>query len=354
MRSSMGPQLHDAPAEKRDLCSPAPRARVRLPTVHVAYVGPSQVPGYEHVDVAVVLASLKKPSQNRKTGPMLQVLYVPVAPPRPKPCFVGDVIKKGLLPAVCGDCELQPTVSPVGKLKKGACYVEVCPSVQSPWAAAMRHLHQGVKPDLELAVQYIRTANRPVRFGVVGNPSSVDYEVNAALCEATRDADGVPRATAYDHAWATCDQRYREMCHASVRTPEERRRATAMGWRSARVVEGTSDLLSDERLCAYQASADRVVHCPDCGGEGCPECRALPCPKCKGRGCRRCAHAGTTANPRPGWLPARVQCLDCLRCSGLSRGDGAVNVAILLHGCEANRRAFGQLMSRGSNKEDKR
>ena len=347
MRSSMGPQLHDAPAEKRDLCSPAPRARVRLPTVHVAYVGPSQVPGHEHVDVAVVLASLRKPSKNRKTGPMLQVLYVPVAPPRPKPCFVGDVIKKGLLPAVCGDCEPQPTVSPVGKLKKGACYVEVCPSVQSPWAAAMRHLHQGVKPDLELAVQYIRTASRPVRFGAVGNPSSVDYEVNAALCEATRDADGVPRATAYDHAWATCDQRYRQLCHASVVTSEKQRRANEMGWRTARIVEAKSDLLRNEQLCRFQNSVDRVVRCRECGGSGCPSCRALPCPHCNGRGCRRCEGAGTTANPRPGWLPARIQCRDCLRCSGQSRGAGAVDVGIVVHGCIANMRAFDRLTTRG-------
>ena len=86
-------------------------ASTRLPAVHVAYVGPSEVAGYEHVNVAVIIGSLRNPSRNRKTGAMTQVAYLPIVPWHPHVNVVDAVIKRDLLPAACGRCDLQPTAA---------------------------------------------------------------------------------------------------------------------------------------------------------------------------------------------------------------------------------------------------
>lgn len=189
------------------------------------YRGPSQLDGSP---IRAVVTGLHRPSQNRKTGAMLQTWILadtrdPVA-----------AIRDGTDAAVCGDCP-----------HRGAgCYVNTSQAPLSVWRSN--------PPDaLDLPAL---GAGRMVRLSAYGDPAAVPPAIWRALLERASGWTG------YTHAWHYCDPVYKTWCMASCDHPDEATTARALGWR-AFSIRFTPD--TPGRHCPAQKT-ERVT-CAQCG-----------------------------------------------------------------------------------------
>lgn len=205
----------------------------------VLYRGPSLLTGDPIVAVATGLTTR---SMNEKTGPMVQVwiLRSDVAPMAAK--------RRNLDDAVCGDCRHR------GRDGLGSsCYVV-------PWLAP-NNVFKGLDtyPAVSWADLRFALLGRHVRLGAYGDPAAVPFEVwrNALV-----HVDGW---TGYTHQWGGCDPRLRTILMASVDSLDERRAATAAGWRTFRV-RGRHDplLTGSEVICPASDEGGHRATCATC------------------------------------------------------------------------------------------
>ena len=126
--------------------APAPTLPLALTRSQGAIVwqGPSPIDGAPLVAVAT---GLRRPSENRKTGPMVQVwiLRADLAP--------SDAVESGADASVCGDCPLRGL-----GFKARACYVNVGQAPQSVWRAYKRGVYPVATP-ARAALRYQRSAS---------------------------------------------------------------------------------------------------------------------------------------------------------------------------------------------------
>jgi hypothetical protein len=197
-----------------------------------AYSGPSMINGEP---IKAIVTGTQNPSQNVKTGDMLQFFIMPTAS---KP---SDAIRNGDDVAVCGSCVHRPSVAKANDV--APCYVEVGKSANAVYKASYPdHAEAKRKP--------------PVRFGAWGEPTAVPFETIAGLT-----ADG---HTGYTHRWRECDQRFKQYLMASVDTPEEYKEATAMGWRCFRVRKPDQPILPNEIMCPASKEGGLKTTCNKC------------------------------------------------------------------------------------------
>ena len=165
----------------------------------VFYEGPSPVNGR---DVVAIATGLGSPSENPKTGEMVQVfiLDAEVAP--------NDAQKLGLDESTCGDCALRPLLA---KDPKSSCYVLTFQSPLAVWGAFKRGAYPVMTPAEVGALA--KRKNRPIRLGSWGDPAMIPFEVIADLLDASETGH-----TGYTHQWARdwFDQRYLSVLMASV------------------------------------------------------------------------------------------------------------------------------------------
>lgn len=174
--------------------------------------------GFSPVDGAPLVAiatGLVRSSDNRKTGPMVQVwiLRADVAP--------LDAINTGADQSQCGDCPLRPIKAKLGT--GGGCYVQVGQAPASVWKAYRRGAYPRVTQPL------IREAfdGRAVRLGAYGDPARVPSRILKAWISRAR------RWTGYTHQWRASftDDIHRGILMASADSPPDRVEARALGWR---------------------------------------------------------------------------------------------------------------------------
>lgn len=161
----------------------------------VLYEGPSVLDGSP---IVCILTGLNRPSQNPKTGPMLQT-WILRADKHPT-----EAVTDGSDVAICGDCPLR------GSFKDRKCYVNVPQGPQAVWKAWKR----GAYPIWgEVSVGgYIQES--AIRFGSYGDPAAVPFFVWQWL-EFHSESN-----TGYTHQWRSSnfDVRILELCMASVET----------------------------------------------------------------------------------------------------------------------------------------
>lgn len=195
-------------------------------------------------DICLHLTGTDKPSNNRKTGPMLQT-WIMCKDDHPA---VARIL--GLDAAICGDCPH----------RAGSCYVTLA---HAP-AAIYNNSHpvpQGTSPML-------MASGQAVRLGAYGDPAAVPFEVWGNLLKLAATWTG------YTHQWRTCDQRLQKYCMASVDSLEERDEAHDLGWRTFRVVPIDDYGVHGETLCAASERAISKLKCIECrlcsghGGRG--------------------------------------------------------------------------------------
>lgn len=262
----------------------APKTKFRRPPWNgcVIYEGPSLITGKPIVAIAI---GFQDGSENRKTGPMIQTFILCAdMPPQ-------EAIDTGADDAICGECPARGVgIAPLERprprayRKRGSgwehgegvgqawqapegrfCYVVVAQSPTNVW---WKYWNGGY-PRVSLQELAYYTWGRNVRFGTYGDPAAVPTEVWATMAESAN------YVLAYTHQWRLPSaQPLRQWAMASTNSEEDLREATAMGWRSFRMLKAGEQLVpgieitcpaSDEHE-EKKGKKAKCIECRSCQG----------------------------------------------------------------------------------------
>jgi len=206
--------------------------------------GPSTIDGF---DIMAIATGFKTPSENIKTGDMVQVfiLLQDVAP--------HIAVKTGQDRSVCGDCRHR-------FVNDGSCYEVVHRAPRQVYVTWAR----GNYPLLSDVGGYSIFDGAKVRLGSWGDPGALPYGVVAAI---NRHAE----TTGYTHRWRQLSPSWQHFLMASVDTDNEQREARRLGWRCFRVKRDGTEVAPDlvERTKSCPGVLDDFTcgeHCMQCGG----------------------------------------------------------------------------------------
>ncbi len=189
----------------------------------------------------IIATGFSSPSDNRKTGDMIQIwiLVKSVSP--------TEAIKLGLDRLICGSCVHRGD----GHGKERSCYVNVGQAPQGIWKA----WKAGRYPTLQFMDCF---AGRRVRFGAYGDPTHIPIGLALAIA-------GVSSGwTGYTHQWRKPSlQGWKTLLMASVDSIGEMIIARSMGWSTFRV---GSEASVGENLCASDRDGTPCAVCLLCAG----------------------------------------------------------------------------------------
>ena len=194
--------------------------------------------------VRVIIATgFSTPSDNRKTGDMIQIWIL---------CKAVDpveAIKQGLDRLICGNCRHRGD----GHGKERSCYVNAGQAPLGIWRA----WKAGRYPTLQFMDGF---AGRKVRFGAYGDPTWLPLPLALAIA-------GVASGhTGYTHQWRKPSlQPWRQILMASVDTVAELVIARSLGWSTFRVTSD-SNHEATESLCASDRDGTPCADCLACAG----------------------------------------------------------------------------------------
>jgi hypothetical protein len=198
---------------------------------------------HEDSSRVVIATGFSSPSDNRKTGDMIQVwiLVKAVDPVR--------AIKEGLDRLICGSCVHRGDGTGGGR----SCYVNVGQAPLGIWRA----WRAGRYPTLQFMDCF---AGRKVRFGAYGDPTHIPIGLALAIA-------GVSSGwTGYTHQWRKPSlQGWKTLLMASVDTTAELLIARSMGWSTFRV-SPDMDHRTFETLCASERNGTPCSVCLGCPG----------------------------------------------------------------------------------------
>lgn len=191
----------------------------------------------------IIATGFESPSDNRKTGPMIQIWILV------KACDPVTAIKLGLDRLICGSCVHRGD----GHGKERSCYVNVGQAPLGIWRAWKAGNYAPLR-SLECFV------GRKVRFGAYGDPTHLPLSLALAIA-------GVASGhTGYTHQWRKPSlQGWRSILMASVDTTAELLIARSMGWSTFRVSPDL-DHHTFETLCASDRNGTPCVDCLACAG----------------------------------------------------------------------------------------
>lgn len=193
---------------------------------------------HEDAHRVIIATGFESPSDNRKTGDMIQVWILV------KACDPVEAIATGLDRLICGNCRHRGDGTGAGR----SCYVVANHAPLGIWRA----WRSGAYLPLPSVSVF---AGRKVRFGAYGDPTHLPLSLALAIA-------GVSSGwTGYTHQWRKPSlQGWRQLLMASVDTTAELVIARSMGWSTFRV-SPDMDHHTMETLCA----SDRVgTPCSDC------------------------------------------------------------------------------------------
>jgi hypothetical protein len=189
----------------------------------------------------IIATGFETPSDNRKTGDMIQVwiLVKSVSP--------TEAIRTGLDRLICGSCVHRGDGHGGGR----SCYVNAGQAPLGIWRA----WKAGRYPTLQFMDCF---AGRKVRFGAYGDPTHLPLPLALAIA-------GVASGhTGYTHQWRKPSlQGWRQILMASVDTTAELVIARSMGWSTFRV---GSEASVGESLCASERVGTPCMDCLLCAG----------------------------------------------------------------------------------------
>ena len=213
----------------------------------IIYEGPSALDG-----APIVVIVLAGRSTNSKTGEMVQtyILRSDMSP--------IDAVARGADVSICGDCPHRGTVVelPDGTTKNmdRTCYVNLGHGPRAVYDAYLR----GVYPRVTVGEAARAVAGRLVRIGTYGDPTAIDVSIWARL---VANAKG---HTGYTHQWRARPE-FRGIVMASADNETDATDAHAAGWRTFRVaMPGAAERLANEAICPASAEAGKKLQCADC------------------------------------------------------------------------------------------
>ena len=257
----------------------------------ICYEGPSSIDGKP---VMMIMTGFKRRSQNDKTGGGLLQTWILRSDIPP-----SEAVKTGEDKSICGDCRHRGTWIIVNSVWKfiNTCYVKVY------------HAPRAV-------------------FECYKNGKGYRKLSKSDLSNEAMDTLG------YCHQWRTCDQRFRDICMASVDTIEEQIEAQKMGWRTFRVRTAESELLPLENMCPASHEAGRRIQCDTC--KACSGLRVVA-QKSTERGVRFGSYGDPAAIPFEVWeyILGGHKELQIPKIIRASKGLRTGHVAIISHGAQA-------------------
>lgn len=222
----------------------------RLPDTIVLWAGPSS---FDDAPIMLIGHRVNAPSENGKTGDMLQVSIMRAdrAP--------IDAWKAGADGAVCPEACAHRSKPRGGS---GECYVNKA-RLSAAWRAARREIEAGRIGWVPGTFAGVR-----VRAGMEGDPAAAPLAVWQALLSEARGHTG------YTAAWRTLPAAWQALFMASVSSPADYIRARSKGWRPFAASASTADDRAFEAAGASGCEADREVNalqcvaCVACNGAG--------------------------------------------------------------------------------------
>lgn len=191
----------------------------------------------------MIATGFETPSDNRKTGDMIQIwiLVKAVSP--------TEAIRTGLDRLICGSCIHRGD----GHGGERSCYVNVGQVPLGIWRAWKAGAYLPL-PSVSVF------AGRRVRFGAYGDPTWIPLSLALAIAGASSGWTG------YTHQWRKPSlQGWKQLLMASVDTAAELLIARSMGWSTFRVTPNL-DHHSIETLCASDRVGTPCIDCQACAG----------------------------------------------------------------------------------------
>ena len=134
------------------------------------------------------------------------------------------------------------------------CYVNLGHGPRAVYDAYRR----GIYPRVTVGDAARAVAGRLVRLGTYGDPAAIDVSIWARL---VANAKG---HTGYTHQWRARPE-FRGIVMASADNETDARDAHDMGWRTFRVaMPGAPARLANEAICPASAEAGKKLQCADC------------------------------------------------------------------------------------------
>jgi hypothetical protein len=196
---------------------------------------------HEDSQRVIIATGFETPSDNRKTGDMIQIwiLVRSVSP--------TEAIRTGLDRLICGSCVHRGNGDGSGR----SCYVNAGQAPQGIWRAWKAGNYAPLR-SLEAFT------GRKVRFGAYGDPTWIPLSLALAIA-------GVSSGwTGYTHQWRKPSlQAWRSLLMASVDSIAELVIARSMGWSTFRV---GSEASVGENLCASDRDGTPCAVCQLCAG----------------------------------------------------------------------------------------
>ena len=220
----------------------------KLDRTYVLWSGPSALDG---APIMVVASCVSEPSENGKTGDMIQLAIMR------RDLSPSDAWRAGADGAVCPDACAHRSAARGGS---GTCYVNKA-RLGDAWAAGARLVNAG---RVGYPAGLFRGAR--VRFGMEGDPSAVPLEVWRPIL-----TDSGAAHTGYTAAWRSLPVEWSRYFMASCSSPADALRARSAGWRVfAASLSATDDgayIAAGLTLCeAERPSPSACVDCLQCNG----------------------------------------------------------------------------------------
>jgi hypothetical protein len=196
---------------------------------------------HEDRDRVIIATGFSTPSDNRKTGDMIQIwiLVRSVSP--------TEAIRTGLDRLICGSCVHRGNGDGSGR----SCYVNAGQAPLGIWRAWRAGRYSPLR-SLEAFT------GRKVRFGAYGDPTWIPLSLALAIA-------GIASGhTGYTHQWRKPSlQAWRSLLMASVDSIAELVIARSLGWSTFRV---GSEASVGESLCASDRDGTPCAVCLLCAG----------------------------------------------------------------------------------------
>jgi len=196
---------------------------------------------HEGTSRVIIATGFETPSDNRKTGDMIQIwiLVKSVSP--------TEAIRTGLDRLICGSCVHRGD----GHGGDRSCYVNVGKAPQKIWRAWKAGNYQPLR-SLECFV------GRKVRFGAYGDPIHIPLSLALAIAGVSSGHTG------YTHQWRKPSlQPWKTLLMASVDSIAELVIARSLGWSTFRV---GSEASVGESLCESTRIGTPCAVCQLCAG----------------------------------------------------------------------------------------
>ena len=198
---------------------------------------------HEDRDRVIIATGFESPSDNRKTGDMIQVWILV------KACNPVEAIATGLDRLICGNCRHRGDGTGAGR----SCYVVA--------NHAPLGIYRAWKAGAYLPLPSVSVfEGRRIRFGAYGDPTWLPLSLALAIAGAASGHTG------YTHQWRKPSlQGWKQLLMASVDTAAELVIARSMGWSTFRVTPDL-DHHSFETLCASERNGTPCSVCLGCPG----------------------------------------------------------------------------------------